>query len=73
MFVQEYEAQVPYSEKLSSLVVVLRATPVRWWTAHQKKIATWETCRRLLTVKFGTDTGGMDSLYDGLTCLALHI
>lgn len=34
-FVQDYEAQVPYFERLPSLVVALRATPVRWWTAHQ--------------------------------------
>jgi hypothetical protein len=60
IFVQEYEAQVHYSERLSSLVVALRATPARWWTAHQRKITTWETCRKLLTVKFSNDTGGMD-------------
>ena len=64
---------MPYSKKLLSLVVILRATPVRWWTVHQRQITTWETCSRLLMVRFGTDTGGMDSLSDGVTYPALHI
>ena len=72
-FVKEYEAQVPYSKRLSSLLVALRATPTRWWTAHQRQITTSETCHRLLTARFGIDTGGMDSLYDGLTYLAPHV
>ena len=73
IFVQEYEAQVPYSERLQPLVVALRVTPMRWWTAHQGKITTWETCRRLFMFRFGTDTGGMDSVYDGITCRAPYI
>ena len=40
---------------------------------HQRKITTWETCRRLLTIRFGNDTGGMDSLYDGFTYPVLHV
>jgi len=72
-FVQEYEVQVPYSERLQYLVVALRATPVMWWTVHQGNIATWEICRRLLMIRFGTDTGGMDSLYDGVTYPSPHI
>ena len=40
---------------------------------HQGNIATWETCRRLLMIMFGTNTGGIDSLYDGVTYLAPHI
>ena len=35
IFVQEYEAQLPCPERLQHLVVVLRDTLVRWWTAHQ--------------------------------------
>ena len=54
-------------------MVVLRATPTRWWTVHQGNIPTWETCRRLLMIRFGTDTRGMDSLYDRVTYPALHI
>lgn len=73
MFVQEYETQVTYSERLQSLVVAIRATPVRWWIVHQGNIATRETCRRLLMISFGTDTGGMDSLYDGFSYPAPHI
>ena len=64
---------MPYSKRLPSLVVALRVTLARWWTTHQKKIATWETCCRLLTIMFGTDTGGMDSLYDRITYPTLHI
>ena len=73
MFVQKYEAQVPHSKRLLSLVVTLRATPTRWWTTHQKKITTWENCRSLLTIGFGTDIGGMDLLYDRVTYPAPHI
>ena len=56
-----------------SLVVALRPTLARWWTAYQRKITTWETYRKLLTVRFGNDTRGMDSLYDGFTYPALHV
>ena len=73
IFVQEYEVQVPYSKRLQSLVVALRATSTRWWTGHQGKITTWESCRKLLMIRFGTDTRGMDSLYDGVTCPIPHI
>ena len=73
ILVHKYETQVPYSERLQSLLVALRATPTRWWTTHQRKITTWETCRRLLMIRFGTDNGGMDSLYDRVTCPAPHI
>ena len=59
---------MPYLERIPSLVVALRATPARWWTKHQRKITTWETCRR-----FGNDPGGMDSLYDGFTYPAQHV
>ena len=40
---------------------------------NQGKITTWETCHKLLMVRFGTNTGGMDALYDGVTYVALHI
>ena len=67
IFVQEYEAQLPYSERLQHLVVALRATPTRWWTAHQQNITTWDTCCRLLLIRFGADAGGMELLYDGVS------
>ena len=54
-------------------MIVLRATPTRWWNAHQGNIATWETCCRLLTIRFGTNTRGMDLIYDGVIFPALHI
>ena len=73
VFVQEYEAQLPCSERLQYLVVALRATPARWWTVHQQNIATWDTCRRLLLIRFGADTGGIESLYDGVSGPAMHI
>ena len=73
IFVQEYEAQLLYSERLQHLVVALRATPTRWWTAHQQNIVTWDTCRRLLLIRFGADTRGMESLYDGVSGPTPHI
>ena len=66
IFVQGYEAQLSYSERLQHLVIALRATPVRWWIAHQQNITTWDTCRRLLLIRFGADTEGLKSLYDGV-------
>ena len=39
----------------------------------KKQITTWETYHRLLTVRFSTDSGGMDSLYDGLTYPTPHV
>ena len=66
VFVQEYEARLPYSERLQHLVVALRATLARWYTAHQQNIATWDTCHRLLLIRFGADTEGIESLYDGV-------
>ena len=73
VFVQEYEAQVPCSERLQYLVVALRATPARWWIAHRGNIATWDTCHRLLMIRFGVDTGGMNSLLDGVSGPTSHI
>ena len=52
---------------------MLRATPTRLWTAHQQHIATWDTCRRLLLIRFGANTKGLESLYDGVSGPAPHI
>lgn len=62
IFFQEYEAQLPCSKRHQHLVVALRVTPMRWWTAHERNIATWDTCRRLLLIRFRVDTGGMELL-----------
>lgn len=72
-FLQEYESHVPHSQRLKTLDVALWATPVRWWTVHNKNIATWETCHRLLAIKFGENAGGMDYRYDGQTNSRIHI
>ena len=40
---------------------------------HQNKITTWENCRRLLNIIFGTDTRGMGLLYDRVTYPTPHI
>ena len=73
IFVQEYKAQLPCPKRLQHLVFVLRATPVRWWTVHQRNIATWDTCRRLLLIRFGADIGGIESLYDRVLGPTPHI
>ena len=72
-FLQEYEAQVPCTQRLKTLDMALRATPARWWATHKKNIATWETYHRLLTVRFGDDAGGISHKYDGQTNPRLHM
>ena len=47
------------------LDMALRATPARCWATHKKNIITWETCHRLLVVRFGNDAGGVSYIYDG--------
>lgn len=72
-FLQEYEAQVPCAQRLKTLDMALRDTPTRWWAMHKKNIATWETCHRLLVVRFGEDAGGVSYRYDGQTNPKAHI
>ena len=64
-FLQKYEVKVPLDQRLKALDVALRATPTRWWATHKRNIANWETCHRLLIVRFGEDDGGMNYKYDG--------
>ena len=52
-FLVEYEIQVPSFQRLKALDVALRATPAIWWATHKQNIATWETCQRLLMIRFG--------------------
>ena len=59
-FLQDYEAQIPLSQRLKTLNVALPATPARWWTVHKRNIATWETCHMMLVVIFGNDAGGVN-------------
>lgn len=40
---------------------------------HKKNIATWETCCRLLVVRFGDDAGGVSYRCDGQTHPKAHI
>ena len=72
-FLQEYEAQVPHLKQLKTLDVTLRATPARWWVAHKRNIATWETFHKLLVARFGDDAGGMNYSYDGQTNSRSHM
>ena len=72
-FLQEYEAQVPSSQRLKTLDVALRATLARWWDAHKKNIATWETCHKLLIIRFGEDAKTINYRYDGMTDPRVHI
>ena len=39
-FLLEYEEQVPFSQRLKTLDMALRATPARWKTMHKRNIAT---------------------------------
>ena len=73
IFVQEYEAQLPCLERLQHLFIVVRATPMRWWTVHQQNIATWDTCCRLILIRFKADIEGIESLYDGVSGPFTHI
>ena len=59
-FLTKYELQVPSFQRLQALDVALRATPARWWDAHKKNIATWETCQRLLMIRFGDRPNGIE-------------
>ena len=72
-FLQKYEVHVPSSQRLKTLDVALRATLARWWVAHKRNIATWETCHILLIIRFGEDVGGMNYRYDGQTDPRIHI
>jgi hypothetical protein len=40
---------------------------------HQRNITTWDTCRRLLMIRFGADTRGMNLVYDGISGPTQHI
>ena len=72
-FLKEYEAQVPSSQRLQALDVALRTTLARWWVAHKRNIATWETCHRLLINRFGEDVEAMNYRYDGQIDPRVHI
>ena len=71
-FLEDYEAQVPCTQRLKTLDMALRATPARWWTVHKRNIANWETCHKLLAIRFGEDVGGMNYKYDGQTDPGIH-
>ena len=40
---------------------------------HKENIATWETCYRLLILRFGEDVEAISCKYDGLTDPRVHI
>ena len=58
---------------MKALDVALRATPTRWWAAHKQNIATWETCQRLLMIRFGERPDEIKCQYDGETGPKLHV
>lgn len=53
--------------------MALRGTLARWWTAHNRNIATWETCHRLLAIRFGNDARGINYKYDGQNNPRIHM
>ena len=64
-FLREYEVQIPSSQRLQELDIALQNTPTRWWAVHKRNIVTWETCHRLLIIRFSEDVGAMNYRYDG--------
>ena len=68
-----YDVHVPSSQRLQALDVALRATPARWWATHRKSIATWETCHRLLMIRFGEKVERIKCQYDGHNAPRLYI
>ena len=72
-FLQKYEGQIPLCQRLNTLDVALRATPARWWTVHKRNITTWETCHRILAIRFGEDEACMNYKYDRKSNSRIHI
>jgi hypothetical protein len=65
LFVKEFELQVPEQKMLLALDVVLKATPTRWWDAHNVGMKELLKCRILMQVRFGTKVEHIAQRYTG--------
>ena len=52
----QFEQQIPYEQRIAAMNLAVQATPARWWYAHKESIASWDDLKRLMVIRFSTDS-----------------
>ena len=54
-FLEQFEQQIHYEQRIVAMDLAVRATLARWWYAHKKNIASWDDIKRLMAIIFLVD------------------
>ena len=54
-FLEQFEQQIPYEQRIAAMDLAVRATLARWWYAHKENIASWNDIKRLMVIRFSDD------------------
>ena len=72
-FIVQFSAQIPEPQKMEALESTFRATAVRWWKGHKKKIPSWEVCQKLLRLRFTNQPQEVRGRFDGMSSSQDHL
>ena len=72
-FLPQFEQQVPHEQSIIAMDLAVRATPARWWYAHKENIASWDDLKRLMAIRFSTDSEYVQHKYTGQSDPRSHI
>ena len=56
-FLQKFEQEIPQEQRMTTIDLVVKATPARWWHAHKEHITSWDDLKRLMAIRFSNDKG----------------
>ena len=54
-FLEQFEQQMPYEQRIAAMDLAVRATPTRWWYTHKENIASWDDIKILMAIRFSID------------------
>ena len=54
-FLEQFEQQIPYEQRIAAMDLAVQATPTRWWYVHKENIASWDDIKRLMMIRFSVD------------------
>jgi hypothetical protein len=56
-FLKWYEYEMLDNQRILTLDITLKETPMRWWVAHKETVKDWYQCKNLLCIRFGREQG----------------
>ena len=72
-FLQQFEQEIPQEQRMATIDLAVKATPVRWWHTHNGHTTSWDDFKRLMAIRFSSDKEPLQQKYTGESDPRSHI